>query len=239
MMKNGEIKSGEWILFNRGKIIKRGENCVDLDPPKAPVYYLIIKVDSETEFPNLKSKRIYCYRQESIDQKLFSVKAKWKSPNEEPIVIESIVDTGAERCCFQEDKLPKSIKQINKTQNMVLQIEGTKEKSLVVVDIQKNEDWGKDQTPAVLIGNEDFMDNQKITFHGHLTNNNGSIDFHDLNTKKNGEESDESPIISNNSNSSDEENSSDDEYREELLNNESNINLKRKYEDSDENPKKK
>eukprot|EP01080_Neovahlkampfia_damariscottae_P000247 gene247-4493_t len=72
----------------------------------------------------------------------------------------------------------------------------TKNKYGILVDIQKKEDWGKDQIPSILIGNEGFIDKQKITLYGHDTDEEiGYIEFHDLDKKSDGQKSDDSSTL--------------------------------------------
>ena len=59
LIKKGEILNNQWIVFNHGKVLKIANECIDLNPPKTNVHHLIVKVGHETEFPNLKSRRIY------------------------------------------------------------------------------------------------------------------------------------------------------------------------------------
>jgi hypothetical protein len=200
LLEEGKIIKGKWISFNNGKVLKMaGDYNEARSHFEFPKYVFVIRVDHEQDVPNLKSKRRYTHQIDSIDkpQKLFSVKANWKFHDQSSLSLESIVGTGAERSCLPVEVLPKSIKDSYEQPEVIrIQIEGTKEKYRILADIQEKEDWGNDQIPSVLIGNEGFIDKHHITFHGYDTDEkSGSMTFHNLTEKKDGEKSEDSPTF--------------------------------------------
>lgn len=58
LLEKKDILNGEWIAFNKGKVVKKGISSFEVEK-KTPEYIFVAKVNFEDEYPDPRSKRRY------------------------------------------------------------------------------------------------------------------------------------------------------------------------------------